>query len=60
MSSEPTRAYRIAVRPVPNNQARYLWAIYGTQTLFYEASQTEYRSIEQALADANARLSELE
>ena len=59
MSSEPTRAYRIAVRLVPSNQARYLWAIYGTQSLFYESSQAEYASIEQALADANARLSKL-
>ena len=59
MSSELKPAYRVRVRPAPGNLARFLWTIYGTETLFYEASPTEYASVEQALADANARLSEL-
>ena len=59
MSPQSEKPYRIGVRPAPGNHARYLWTIYGTQTLFYEASETEYASVEQALADANARLAEL-
>ena len=60
MSPETKRRYRVSIRPAPGNHARYLWTIYGTETLYYEASQTEYASVEQALADANARVSELD
>ena len=52
-------AYRISVRPARNDPSRYLWTIYGTQSLFREESQTSYASVEQALSDANARLGEL-
>lgn len=60
MSPERKISYRVSVRPAPNNRGRYIWTIYGTQTLFYEASQTEYDSVESALADANSRLGELD
>jgi hypothetical protein len=59
MSSPSAKPYRISVRPAPGNKSRYLWTIYGIETMFYEASQTEYDSVEDALAEANARLSEL-
>jgi hypothetical protein len=59
MSSQSAKPYRIGVRPAPGNRSRYLWTIYGTETMFYEASQTEHASVEDALAEANARLSEL-
>ena len=52
-------AYRVQIRVAPGDKSRYLWTIYGTQTLFYEASTTSYGSIEQALADASARLAQL-
>lgn len=60
MSSDRSHRYRVGVRPAPGNPKRYLWAIYGTQTLFYETSQTEYASVEEALAEANTRLGELD
>lgn len=60
MSTERSHRYRVGVRPAPGNPKRYLWTIYGTQTLFYEASETEYGSVELALAEANTRLGQLD
>ncbi len=60
MSSQRNDRYRVGVRPAPGNQKRYLWTIYGTQTLFYEASKIEYDSVELALAEAHSRLGELD
>ncbi|MGX7703655.1 hypothetical protein [Methylobacterium sp. Gmos1] len=51
--------YRVSVRPDPGNRARYLWTIYGTQSMFWEESPDAFTSVEQALDAANERLAEL-
>lgn len=59
MPYQTEKRYRIGVRPASSNRSRYLWTICGTQKLFYEVSQTEHASVDDALAEANARLSQL-
>jgi hypothetical protein len=51
--------FRIGIRPDPQNNKRYLWTLYETQTLFREESASSYDSVERAIADAEARADEL-
>lgn len=51
--------FRIGIRPDPKNGKRYLWTLNGTQMLFREESSSSYDSVEQAIADAQARADEL-
>lgn len=55
----PIPAYLIRVSPVFGQRSRYIWAITGTQTMFHQRSDVAYDSVEQALAEAQARLAQL-
>jgi hypothetical protein len=59
MANGVRNGFRIGIRPDPQNGKRYLWTLNGTQTLFREESSSSYDSIEQAIADAEARADEL-
>lgn len=59
MAAHSSSAYRISVRPAPHDRSRYLWTINGTQSMFSEESSTAYSSVEDALAEANARLAQI-
>ncbi|GJD93946.1 hypothetical protein OCOJLMKI_1144 [Methylobacterium iners] len=52
-------AYRIQIRPAPSDPSKYLWTMCGTHSMFREEAATPYPSVEQALAEANARLGQL-
>ena len=60
MANGVRNGFRIGIRPDPQNSKRYLWILSGTQTLFREESPSSYASIEQAIADAEARADELD
>lgn len=52
--------YRIGIRPDPKNPKSYLWTLHGTQKLFWEESSSSYTSVEQAIAEAQARADQLD
>lgn len=59
MANGVRNGFRIGIRPDPRNGKRYVWTLNGTQKLFHEESSTSYDSVEQAIADAQARADEL-
>ncbi|MHB2209733.1 hypothetical protein [Methylobacterium sp. CM6257] len=60
MANGIRNGYRVGVRPDPNDRSRYLWTIHGIRNMFWEQSPTAYTSVEQALAEANARADQLD
>jgi hypothetical protein len=57
--SEIHPAYRMSVRPSPQDRTRFLWSIHGTQSMFWEESSVAFLSVEQALSAGRERLAEL-
>ena len=60
MANGIRNGYRIGVRPDPKDRSRYLWTIHGISNMFWEQSSTAFSSVEQALAEANARADQLD
>ncbi|MGC5781733.1 hypothetical protein [Methylobacterium sp. NFXW15] len=59
MANGVRHGFRIGIRPDPKDGKRYLWTLNGTSKLFREESSSSYSSIEEAIAEAEARADQL-
>ena len=60
MAQGVRNGYRISIRPDPKNPKFYLWTLHGTRKLFWEESASSYKSVEQAIFEAQAKADQLD